>query len=254
MAVENLEKLWLIGHMINLYRIENRKLYNDEYSIERFCEGICTRNTLKRIENGERCRESTYMNILSKFDLLFGDFPKIDEALLLMLDQLYNAIEFYDIPSVKEYCQKALTLLERVRNYVVYSELYMLFKDVYDHFQYDIIISRDSMHHYLKLIEIMPDAYDDLIRLLILNRLPLDAIENGKEYNNHIKNCKNKHFSLIISSFFIAVLYMLGSSRASIDFLVMIKNFSIIEYIGGIIPNRLSYLKAIPVDIVKSSI
>lgn len=187
MAVENLEKLWLIGHMINLYRIENRKLYNDEYSIERFCEGICTRNTLKRIENGERCRESTYMNILSKFDLLFGDFPKIDEALLLMLDQLYNAIEFYDIPSVKEYCQKALTLLERVRNYVVYSELYMLFKDVYDHFQYDIIISRDSMHHYLKLIEIMPDAYDDLIRLLILNRLPLDAIENGKEYNNHIK-------------------------------------------------------------------
>ena len=99
----------------------------------------------------------------------------------------YNAIEFYDIPSVKEYCQKALTLLERVRNYVVYSELYMLFKDVYDHFQYDIIISRDSMHHYLKLIEIMPDAYDDLIRLLILNRLPLDAIENGKEYNNHIK-------------------------------------------------------------------
>ena len=113
MAVENLEKLWLIGHMINLYRIENRKLYNDEYSIERFCEGICTRNTLKRIENGERCRESTYMNILSKFDLLFGDFPKIDEALLLMLDQLYNAIEFYDIPSVKEYCQKALTLLER---------------------------------------------------------------------------------------------------------------------------------------------
>lgn len=36
MAVENLEKLWLIGHMINLYRIENRKLYNDEYSIERF--------------------------------------------------------------------------------------------------------------------------------------------------------------------------------------------------------------------------
>ena len=64
----------------------------------------------------------------------------------------------------------------------------MLFKDVYDHFQYDIIISRDSMHHYLKLIEIMPDAYDDLIRLLILNRLPLDAIENGKEYNNHIKN------------------------------------------------------------------
>ena len=131
MAVENLEKLWLIGHMINLYRIENRKLYNDEYSIERFCEGICTRNTLKRIENGERCRESTYMNILSKFDLLFGDFPKIDEALLLMLDQLYNAIEFYDIPSVKEYCQKALTLLERVRNYVVYSELYMLFKDVF---------------------------------------------------------------------------------------------------------------------------
>lgn len=109
------------------------------------------------------------------------------EILLLMLDQLYNAIEFYDIPSVKEYCQKALTLLERVRNYVVYSELYMLFKDVYDHFQYDIIISRDSMHHYLKLIEIMPDAYDDLIRLLILNRLPLDAIENGKEYNNHIK-------------------------------------------------------------------
>lgn len=51
MAVENLEKLWLIGHMINLYRIENRKLYNDEYSIERFCEGISCTHRIKAFLN-----------------------------------------------------------------------------------------------------------------------------------------------------------------------------------------------------------
>lgn len=347
MRIKNKNRIRVIGKLIRIYREEKRHNTQNEYTLLRFCDGICTINTLKRIESGECSRsDEVYDELLAKLKLRFDYFPEVDTAVEMMMEPLYEAIEYFDLEGIGRICDKILNLLERVRNYVYYSELYnifknlrqyyiddltistgialryesllgimppiysiilkflimtrksidalddpniyntaikkleminekclflqffvlkyyittnqyislmqllnklemiflskenyirlidlynyyfmlytviehglrdeyiqkvdniaksekipnyklseiselyMLFKDVYDHFQYDIIISRDSMHHYLKLIEIMPDAYDDLIRLLILNRLPLDAIENGKEYNNHIK-------------------------------------------------------------------
>lgn len=46
------DRLSVIGKLIGIYREERRSNTLNQFTIKGFCEGICSPNTLKSIENG----------------------------------------------------------------------------------------------------------------------------------------------------------------------------------------------------------
>ena len=77
---------------------KNGGVIQNSFTLKKFCDGICSINTLKNIEAGGLSRsEDVYIELLDKLDLKFGEFPVIDEVLDRLLMKLYKAIEFYDI-------------------------------------------------------------------------------------------------------------------------------------------------------------
>lgn len=95
------DRLSVIGKLIGIYREERRGNTQNSFTLKKFCDGICSINTLKNIEAGGLSRsEDVYIELLDKLDLKFGEFPVIDEVLDRLLMKLYKAIEFYDIDDV----------------------------------------------------------------------------------------------------------------------------------------------------------
>ena len=116
------ERLSVIGRLIGIYREERRDNTQNEYTQKRFCDGICSPNTLKSIEAGGLSRsEDIYIELLDKLGLKYGEFPAIDEAIDELMVELYEAIEYYDEDKILEITNKGIRLLKSVDNYVVYS-------------------------------------------------------------------------------------------------------------------------------------
>lgn len=96
------DRLSVIGKLIGIYREERRGNTQNSFTLKKFCDGICSINTLKNIEAGGLSRsEDVYIELLDKLDLKFGEFPVIDEVLDRLLMKLYKAIEFYDIDEIE---------------------------------------------------------------------------------------------------------------------------------------------------------
>ena len=80
MRIKNKNRIRVIGKLIRIYREEKRHNTQNEYTLLRFCDGICTINTLKRIESGECSRsDEVYDELLAKLKLRFAYFPKLGE-------------------------------------------------------------------------------------------------------------------------------------------------------------------------------
>ena len=69
------DRLSVIGKLIGIYREERRSNTLNQFTIKGFCEGICSPNTLKSIENGGLSRSNeVYEELLSKLNLKFNAF------------------------------------------------------------------------------------------------------------------------------------------------------------------------------------
>ena len=98
------DRLSVIGKLIGIYREERRGNTLNQFTIKGFCEGICSPNTLKSIENGGLSRSNeVYEELLSKLNLKFNAFKVIDDATKNQLDDLYIAIEYYDDKKITAY-------------------------------------------------------------------------------------------------------------------------------------------------------
>ena len=85
------DRLSVIGKLIGIYREERRMNNQNSFTLKKFCDGICSINTLKSIEAGGLSRsEDVYIELLDKLDLKFGEFPVIDEALRKVISNLYG--------------------------------------------------------------------------------------------------------------------------------------------------------------------
>ena len=140
------ERLSTIGKLIEVTREEKRNKSQNKYTMKSFVEGICTVNTLKRIEAGEIARiEDVYVELLDKLNLKLGYFPAVDDAILELMDPLYEAIEYYRVEDISKYCDMGLRVLGKVKNYVYYSELYDLLMATKEYFEEAKIISLSKM-------------------------------------------------------------------------------------------------------------
>lgn len=143
------ERLSTIGKLIEVTREEKRNKSQNKYTMKSFVEGICTVNTLKRIEAGEIARiEDVYVELLDKLNLKLGYFPAVDDAILELMDPLYEAIEYYRVEDISKYCGMGLRVLGKVKNYVYYSELYDLLLATKEYFEEAKIISLSKMERF----------------------------------------------------------------------------------------------------------
>lgn len=200
MRIKNKNRIRVIGKLIRIYREEKRHNTQNEYTLLRFCDGICTINTLKRIESGECSRsDEVYDELLAKLKLRFDYFPEVDTAVEMMMEPLYEAIEYFDLEGIGRICDKILNLLERVRNYVYYSELYNIFFDVNRYYLEDKEVASTTSKHYEQILNLLPKKFDVLLKQLIMASALSIAIDNIDEYRKKIRklNIKDDNHPLL---------------------------------------------------------
>ncbi|WP_270620580.1 hypothetical protein [[Clostridium] innocuum] len=162
------DRLSVIGKLIGIYREERRGNTQNSFTLKKFCDGICSINTLKSIEAGGLSRsEDVYIELLDKLDLKFGEFPVIDEALNKLITRLYRAIEYYDIDDIDIITDRMNKILEEVKDYVFYSEMYYLFKNVKCYYVNDILIDDISAKRYNELLKINVFSIYDILKILV---------------------------------------------------------------------------------------
>lgn len=209
MRIKNKNRIRVIGKLIRIYREEKRHNTQNEYTLLRFCDGICTINTLKRIESGECSRsDEVYDELLAKLKLRFDYFPEVDTAVEMMMEPLYEAIEYFDLEGIGRICDKILNLLERVRNYVYYSELYNIFKNLRQYYIDDLTISTGIALRYESLLGIMPPIYSIILKFLIMTRKSIDALDDPNIYNTAIKKLEMINEKCLFLQFFVLKFYI----------------------------------------------
>ena len=185
------DRLSVIGKLIGIYREERRGNTQNSFTLKKFCDGICSINTLKSIEAGGLSRsEDVYIELLDKLDLKFGEFPVIDEVLDRLLMKLYKAIEFYDIDEIELVSDKMIRVLKEVNKYVYYSEVESIVNDLRDYYFKDGYIDDVVYQKYRSILYQFELKYMDLLRILMFPKIECNSINNHNEYIEEIEFIK----------------------------------------------------------------
>lgn len=185
------DRLSVIGKLIGIYREERRMNTQNSVTLKKFCDGICSINTLKNIEAGGLSRsEDVYIELLDKLDLKFGEFPVIDEVLDRLLMKLYKAIEFYDIDEIELVSDKMIRVLKEVNKYVYYSEVESIVNDLRDYYFKDGYIDDVVYQKYRSILYQFELKYMDLLRILMFPKIECNSINNHNEYIEEIEFIK----------------------------------------------------------------
>lgn len=185
------DRLSVIGKLIGIYREERRMNTQNSFTLKKFCDGICSINTLKNIEAGGLSRsEDVYIELLDKLDLKFGEFPVIDEVLDRLLMKLYKAIEFYDIDEIELVSDKMIRVLKEVNKYVYYSEVESIVNDLRDYYFKDGHIDDVVYQKYRSILYQFELKYMDLLRILMFPKIECNSINNHNEYIEEIEFIK----------------------------------------------------------------
>lgn len=185
------DRLSVIGKLIGIYREERRGNTQNSFTLKKFCDGICSINTLKNIEAGGLSRsEDVYIELLDKLDLKFGEFPVIDEVLDRLLMKLYKAIEFYDIDEIELVSDKMIRVLKEVNKYVYYSEVESIVNDLRDYYFKDGYIDDVVYQKYRSILYQFELKHMDLLRILMFPKIECNSINNHNEYIEEIEFIK----------------------------------------------------------------
>lgn len=177
------DRLSVIGKLIGIYREERRNNTQNGFTLKKFCEGICSINTLKSIEAGGLSRsEDVYIELLGKLDLKFGEFPVIDEKINELIQSIYKDVEYFHIQSLAHECKRGIRLLENVKEYAYYREIYFILKDLYDYYKDDILIDDKRIFIYKSLIKNNVFLWGDILKVLLFAKLKIECKTNLNKY------------------------------------------------------------------------
>lgn len=202
------DRLSVIGKLIGIYREERRGNTQNSFTLKKFCEGICSINTLKNIEAGGLSRsEDVYIELLDKLDLKFGEFPVIDEALRKVIISLYEAIEYYDRELIDALTIKIGNILNKVSNFVFYSEITILIKSVRSYYVNDEYIDYKTANRFIKMLPVLGSFYSDLIKLLVFSKMKNESVCDKVTYKKliddlELHNCENNFMKVNLLHYF----------------------------------------------------
>lgn len=177
------DRLSVIGKLIGIYREERRGNTQNSFTLKKFCEGICSINTLKNIEAGGLSRsEDVYIELLGKLDLKFGEFPVIDEAISSIMGKLAKSIEFYNIENVSVLCERALEILEIAKDYIYYGEIYAIIYDILNYYKNDLLMTSTRVSIYLSVLDNHIFEFTDILKIIVFAKIKTESIVDEKSY------------------------------------------------------------------------
>ena len=192
------ERLQIIGRMIGILREEKRQNKQNCWTQVRFCQNICTPNTLKSIESGKvGLLDNIYEQLLAKLGLRYDEFPMIDEAIEKIVTELHEAIEYYDLEKIKDLTLLAMKVLKNVKGYVYYSELYALFFHLQHYYEDDIYLDEAMSEHYISLLELFPSSVKDIVSILVFASIKGKCVSNVNVYRRYVKTLDMEHSHLM---------------------------------------------------------
>lgn len=219
------ERLRVIGRLIGIYRVERRNNSQNRFTQKAFSEGICTVNTLKKIEAGELPRfYDIYLELLEKLDLKYGYFSAVDNGLLALMDKLYKAIEYYRLDEILDCCAKGLRILVKVKDYVYYSELYELFLATEKFYADDMEISKKKFRHFFSIYTFVDEKFHLLFKMLLYARVSIDETDDLFEYKKMIRE-----LGFLESSVMIERVWALNYHYVQKDFITLNEEVSKLE-------------------------
>lgn len=162
------ERLCIIGKLIRIHREERkRESKSSRWTQSEFCKNICAPGTLTNIEKGCISRFIEYYpDLLANLDLEFGEFPKVDAAINILINQLYTALEYSRKEDVIKITAKGKNLLEKINNVVYYSDIYTIFKTLNRYIDQEIFFGDKFMYLSIELYSILPKKLVDVLKSL----------------------------------------------------------------------------------------
>ena len=102
------------------------------------------------------------------------------------------------------------------RNYVYYSELYNIFKNLRQYYIDDLTISTGIALRYESLLGIMPPIYSIILKFLIMTRKSIDALDDPNIYNTAIKKLEMINEKCLFLQFFVLKYYITTNQYISL--------------------------------------
>ena len=98
-------------------------------------EPVCSRATLNRLERGQIIKDDElYVFFIEKLGFKVDDFPGVMSQVDLISDELFEAVELYDIKKIKEIDHKIEILFTRAKHYFYYGDIYEIFKIIIQYY------------------------------------------------------------------------------------------------------------------------
>lgn len=163
------EKLSLIGISIKVNRKARlKKTKSGKWNQANFADGICSQNTLIKIEHGHISRfPAIYEEAANKLGLKLGYFPEIDAQIDKITPKLYKAVEIFNEKKVIKYIKKSLDILEPVKEYLWYCDIRNFLLSLIIYYQSDNYIEFTNIDYFIDCIEEFDSIITELLENLI---------------------------------------------------------------------------------------
>lgn len=166
----------------NLHRTNAAK-----WTQSNFCKDICSQNLLIGVEKGNISRFlENYSLFAERLGLKITYSSDIDKRLEVYTKEIYHAIEYYDFAVMEKYFEKLYELLDPVKDYLWYCDLYYAASVIEGYYMERKFINSDDRLYYADMIGEFSDEWDEMLKAIIFisEYHDLDSIE----YLNYFKS------------------------------------------------------------------
>lgn len=170
------EKLSLIGISIKVNRKARLKeTKSGRWNQQNFSDGICSQNTLIKIERGQVSRFiEVYAEAAERLGLRLGYFPEVDKLIDKIAPKLYKAVEFYDLKKIMLYTKKLIEILEPYKLCLWYCDLYLFSNSFTAYYQNEKYIEIKKLDTYIDMINEFNDTISEILKHLIFTSVYME--------------------------------------------------------------------------------
>lgn len=165
------EKLSLIGISIKVNRKARLKeTKSGRWNQQNFSDGICSQNTLIKIERGQVSRFiEVYAEAAERLGLRLGYFPEVDKQIDRIAPKLYKAVEFYDLKKIMLYTNKLIEILEPYKQCLWYCDLLGALHYMVRFYNEDVAIEEQSIDSYIEMCGEFNEYIVTILRTIIFS-------------------------------------------------------------------------------------
>lgn len=172
----------------------------------RFCDGICSQNSLISMEKGNAGRfMENYPKLAERLDLQVTYSEEIDKRIPVYTKHIYTAVEFYNFKTMRKYFDKMYELLETVKNCLWYCDLYQAVKAVDNYYMNRKFLDFDERNYFADMVGEFSNEWDEILKSIVFVSAyhDVDTMEYQDRYTElNIEKCKSAFNKINILLFY----------------------------------------------------